>query len=124
MLIGSCLAKRQVATETLMAPSLTSFSLMSLTVKQTWIALEARSEPVLAYQSRQWLLRSGHGWVLVLFGSFVLIDLSQALVITYVARYLDHPGIILFIALWDNAHAALSQHLACKEPPCNGVEAQ
>jgi hypothetical protein len=30
----------------------------------------------------------------------------------------------LFIVLWDIGHAACLQHLACKEPPCDGVEAQ
>jgi len=33
-------------------------------------------------------------------------------------------GFILFIVLWDIAHAALLQLLACNEPPCDGVEAQ
>jgi len=31
---------------------------------------------------------------------------------------------ILFIVLWDIAQAAFLQLLACKEPPCDGVEAQ
>jgi len=30
----------------------------------------------------------------------------------------------LFVVLWDIAHAAFLQLLACKEPPCDGVEAQ
>ena len=30
----------------------------------------------------------------------------------------------LFIVLWDIGHAACLQLLACKEPPCDGVEAQ
>jgi len=33
-------------------------------------------------------------------------------------------GVILFIVLWDIAHAAILQLLACKEPPCDGVKAQ
>jgi hypothetical protein len=33
-------------------------------------------------------------------------------------------GCIIFIVLWDIAHAAFLQLLGCKEPPCNGVEAQ
>jgi len=33
-------------------------------------------------------------------------------------------GCILFIVLWDIAHAAFLQLLACKEPPCDGVEAK
>jgi len=33
-------------------------------------------------------------------------------------------GFILFIVLWDIAHAVFLQLLACKEPPCDGVEAQ
>jgi hypothetical protein len=31
---------------------------------------------------------------------------------------------ILFIVLWVIGHAACLQLLACKEPPCDGVEAQ
>jgi len=61
-------------------------------------------------------------WVMVvgLFVSSVLIYLSQALIITHVARFLDRSGCIfyLFIVLWDIAHAVF----------CNswrdGVEAQ
>jgi len=30
---------------------------------------------------------------------------------------------IFFIVLWDIAHAAFLQLLACKQPPCDGVEA-
>jgi len=30
-------------------------------------------------------------------------------------------GFSLFIVLWDIAHAAFLQLLACKEPPCDGV---
>jgi len=33
-------------------------------------------------------------------------------------------GFILFIVLWDIMHAAVLQLLACKEPPCDGVEAR
>jgi len=33
-------------------------------------------------------------------------------------------GFNLFIVLWDIVHAAFLQLLACKEPPCNGFEAQ
>jgi len=33
-------------------------------------------------------------------------------------------GFILFIVLWDIAHTEFLQLLACKEPPCDGVEAQ
>ena len=67
-------------------------------------------------------------WVRVvgLFVSFVLIYLSQALIITHVARFLDCSGCIFysFIVLWDIAHAVFLQLLAFKEPPCDGVEAQ
>jgi hypothetical protein len=58
--------------------------------------------------------------------SFVLIYLSQALSITRIARFLDCSGLIfhLFIVLWDIAHAVILQLLACKEPSCDGVEAQ
>jgi hypothetical protein len=33
-------------------------------------------------------------------------------------------GFTLFIVLCDITHAAFLQLLACKEPPCDGVEAQ
>jgi len=33
-------------------------------------------------------------------------------------------GCSLFIVLWDIGHAEFLQLLACKEPPCNGCEAQ
>jgi len=33
-------------------------------------------------------------------------------------------GFILFIVLWDIMDAAFLQLLACKEPPCDGVDAQ
>jgi hypothetical protein len=33
-------------------------------------------------------------------------------------------GFMVFIALWDIAHGALLQLLACKVPPCAGVAAQ
>jgi hypothetical protein len=33
-------------------------------------------------------------------------------------------GFSSFIVLWDIGNAAMSQLLACKEPPCDGVEAQ
>jgi len=32
-------------------------------------------------------------------------------------------GFILFIVLWDIAHVVFLQLLACKVPPCDGVEA-
>jgi hypothetical protein len=55
-------------------------------------------------------------WVRVvgLFVSFVLIYLSQALIITRVARFLGCSGYIfyLFIVLWDIAHAPFLQLLA------------
>ena len=67
-------------------------------------------------------------WVRVvgLFVSFVLIYLSQELIITHVARFLDRSGLIfhLLILLRDITHAVFLQLLACKEPPCDGVEAQ
>jgi len=55
----------------------------------------ARSEPVLTLQRRQWLLYSGPGWVPILFSSFVLIYLSQALTVTCVARFSDRSRSIL-----------------------------
>jgi hypothetical protein len=33
-------------------------------------------------------------------------------------------GVGLFIVLWNIAHGAFLQRLACKEPPCDVVEAQ
>jgi len=61
-----------------------------------------------------------------LFVSFVLIYLSQTLIITCVARNLNCSGYIfdLFIVLWDIARAVFLQLLAYKEPPCDCVEAQ
>jgi hypothetical protein len=69
-------------------------------------------------------LGSGKSQVNVLFVPFILIYLSRALVITCLARCLDRSGSILFIVLWDIAHAVFLQLLACKEPPYDGVEAQ
>jgi hypothetical protein len=54
----------------------------------------------------------------------VLIDVSQALISTHVARLLDRSGFILFIVLWDIVHAGFLQLLAWKEFPCDTVEAQ
>jgi hypothetical protein len=53
-------------------------------------------------------------WVVGLFVSLVLIELSQALIITHMARFLDSSGCILylFILLWDIAHAVFLQLLA------------
>jgi len=55
-------------------------------------------------------------WVRVvgLFVSFVLIYLSQALIITRGARFLDCSGFIcyLFIVSWDMVHAVFLQLLA------------
>jgi len=89
------------------------------------------------------LLRSCENLVHVLFVSFVLIYVFQALIITRIARFLDPSrfilfkgfvlvlfywfyfiGFILFIVLWDMVHAVFLQLLACNEPPCDGVEAQ
>jgi hypothetical protein len=33
-------------------------------------------------------------------------------------------GLTLFIVLWNIVHAAFLELLTCKEPPCEGVEAQ
>ena len=66
-------------------------------------------------------------WVVGLFVSFVLIYLSQSLIITRVAWCLDCSLLIFqsFIVLWDIAHAVIMQLLACEEPPCDGgVEAR
>jgi hypothetical protein len=67
-------------------------------------------------------------WVRVvgLFISFVLICSFQALIITRVATFLDCPGFIMYllIVVLDIAQAVFLQLLACKEPPCDGVEDQ
>jgi len=67
-------------------------------------------------------------WVRVvgLLVSIVLIYLSQGLIITRIARFLDCSRFIvyLFIVLWHIAHAVFLQLLGCKEPPCDGVQAQ
>jgi len=74
----------------------------------------------------------------VLFISFFLINLSEALIVTRVVRFLDPLrfslflgfvlvlffGFILFIVLWHITHAAFLQLLVCKKPPCDDVEAQ
>jgi hypothetical protein len=60
----------------------------------------------------------------VLFVSFVLIDLSHALNITRVVRFLDRSGFILFIVLCHFAHGAFLQLLASKEAPYDGIEPQ
>jgi hypothetical protein len=64
--------------------------------------------------------------VVGLFISFVPITVSLGLRMTWGARVLYCEGFIvyLFIVLWDIAHAAYMQPLACKKPPCDGVEAQ
>jgi hypothetical protein len=62
------------------------------------------------------------GWFLW----FVLIYISQALLISHIMRFLDCSQFVLysFIVLWDIAHAVYFQHLACMEPLRAGVEAQ
>ena len=63
--------------------------------------------------------RSGYGRVLVLFVSFVLIFLSQALIITLVVRFLDRSRFILFIGFvlvlfhWFYFIHSIMGHLAC-----------
>jgi hypothetical protein len=55
-------------------------------------------------------------WVRVvgLFISFVVIYLSQALIITLIARFLDCSGFLLdlFMVLWDIAHTVFLHLLA------------
>jgi len=50
--------------------------------------------------------------------------IAQGLFYLWVLYWFDFIGYILFIVLWDIAHAAFLQLLASKEPPCDGVEAQ
>jgi hypothetical protein len=57
----------------LMSLSQIPLSPMSLSLRHTWLAGQARSEPVVMLQRRRWLLRSHSSRVLVLFVSFVLI---------------------------------------------------
>jgi hypothetical protein len=88
------------------------------------MVLGRRGEPVLAMLRREWLLCSAYRRVLVLFISFLLIYLSQALIITCVARLFHCSGFVLFIVLKDITHAAFLHRQACKEPHCDSVEAQ
>jgi hypothetical protein len=50
--------------------------------------------------------------------------IAQGLFYLYVLYWVYFIGFILFIVLWDIAHAVFLQLLACKEPPCDGVEPQ
>jgi hypothetical protein len=116
--------------------------LLSLCLRRAWMDRYARSEPGLILQRRRAFgLKSGSClvsllccnlfisgteedtcggvvfvWVRVagFFVSFVLICLSQPLIITPIARFLDWSGCIfyLLIVLWDIAHAVFLQLLA------------
>jgi hypothetical protein len=51
--------------------------------------------------------------------------LDRSRFILFIGLYwFDFIGFILFIVLWDIAHAVFLQLLAWKEPLCDGVEAQ
>jgi hypothetical protein len=67
-------------------------------------------------------------WVRVvgLFVSFVVTNLSQGLIITRVTMVfgLQRVYFDLCILLRDIAHTVFLLLLVCKEPPCDGVEAQ
>jgi len=91
MWIRCCTANWQVAT---VSPIF--ISPMPLSLKHAPIAGKARSEPVLALQRWQWLLRSDQALVLVLLVFFVQIYLSQALIITRFTKYLDSSVFISF----------------------------
>jgi hypothetical protein len=73
---------------------------------------------------RQLSVHSGSGSVLVLFVYFIETISSQTMIITRVARDLDCSVFIIFIVLCDIAHALFLELLACKKPPCNGVDAE
>jgi len=49
-------------------------------------------------------------------------EVFESLRIYFISRFCI--GLILLIGLWDIAHAAFLQLLACKEPPCDGFEAR
>ena len=61
------------------------------------MAKHASSEQVLALQMWRWLLGLGVGWVFVLFISFVLIYVSQALITTHIARVFNGSGFLSFM---------------------------
>jgi hypothetical protein len=66
------------------------------------------------------LLRLGQGRVIVLFGSFVLIDVSQALIVTNVARFLDRSwfnlftGFVFVLFLWFYFIHSIMGHRTCR----------
>jgi hypothetical protein len=66
-------------------------------------------------------------WLFVvgLFITFVLINLSKALIIARNARFLDCSGynFYLFLLLWNVAHAVFLQLRPYKERPRDGNEA-
>jgi len=49
-------------------------------------------------------------------------EVFESLGVDFLYRFLI--GLNLFIVLWDIANAVFLQLLACKEPPCDGDEAQ
>jgi hypothetical protein len=73
------------------------------------------------------MLCSGLGRVLVLFVPFVLINLSQAFIITRVARLLDRSRFILFICFvlvlfyWLYFIHSIMAHCACSVYATSGV---
>ena len=86
------------------------------------------------------MLHSGYGRVLVFLVRFLCFNLFISGIYYYTRRevfgllkvYFIYEfctgfifiGFSLFIVLWDIAHSAFLQLLACKKPPCDGVEAQ
>jgi hypothetical protein len=57
-----------------------------------------------------------------LFGSFVLIDLSQALTITPIVWFLDRSGLIFFMGLyWFEFIHSIMGHQACSIVETPGV---
>ena len=50
--------------------------------------------------------------------------IGQGLFYLLVLYRLNCIGFSLLIVLWDIAHAVFLQLLACKEPPCDDMEAQ
>jgi len=107
MWISSCWAQWQVATVSPM-----SCCPMSLSMKCRSMAQIATYAWFLVMQRMQWLLWPGWGHIPFLLVSFVLNYLSQMLMITHVARFLDRSGFNLFMGfVWFySIHTIMGHH--------------
>jgi len=76
--------------------SLMALSPMCLFLQGAMMARGVSSNQVIVVEKRRWLLRSGLGWILVLFVSLVIMYLFQAFIFTCVAMFLDCLRLILF----------------------------